>query len=86
MNRFPGQRGEKKGTSKGKLLQKLSLRFDKHIVNVLFSKPGFDFSKIAKMDKDEKFRLCFRIFDYNQDGKISVPDVLQGMKRLRETD
>ena len=42
--------------------------------------------KFVHMSDNEKFKLWFEIFDIDNDGKISVNDVLTAMKRQLETD
>lgn len=42
--------------------------------------------KLMTMNDSEKFKLWFEIFDLDNDGKISVNDILSSMKRLQDTD
>lgn len=38
------------------------------------------------MDKETRLKMCFKIFDNDRDGKISMSDVLETMKDISDTD
>lgn len=46
----------------------------------------FDISKLETMDKETRLKMCFKIFDNDRDGKISMSDVLETMKDISDTD
>ena len=52
---------------------------------MLFSQ-DFEISKLALMDKFERLRMWFKIFDKDKDGKISTSDVLELMRDVADTD
>ncbi|CAI2381627.1 unnamed protein product [Moneuplotes crassus] len=43
-------------------------------------------ASIPLMEKEEKLKFCFKILDHDADGKLSIPDILHGMKSLNDTD